>query len=34
VIVGMDVVDKINQQAVEAGDWPVQNIYIYKAVAF
>jgi len=28
------VVDKINQQAVEAGDWPVQNIYIYKAVAF
>jgi len=28
------VVDKINQQAVEAGDWPLQNIYIYKAVAF
>ena len=34
VIEGMEVVDKINQQAVEAGDWPVQNIYIYKAVAF
>jgi len=30
----MEVVDKINQQAVEAGDWPLQNIYIYKAVAF
>ena len=34
VIEGMDVVDKINQQEVEAGDWPVQNIYINKAVAF
>jgi cyclophilin family peptidyl-prolyl cis-trans isomerase len=34
VIEGMEVVDKINQQAVEAGDWPLQNIYIYKAVAF
>ena len=34
VIDGMDVVDKINQQEVEAGDWPVQNIYINKAVAF
>jgi len=34
VIEGMDVVDKINQQEVEAGDWPVQNIYIHKAIAF
>lgn len=34
VIEGMDVVDKINQQPVEAGDWPVTNIYIFKATAF
>lgn len=34
VVSGMDVVDEINRQEVEAGDWPVQNIYINKAVAF
>jgi hypothetical protein len=27
----MDVVDKINQQPVDTGDWPMQNIYILKA---
>ncbi|MEE9363653.1 MAG: peptidylprolyl isomerase [Cellulophaga sp.] len=31
VIKGMDVVDKINQQPVDDGDWPSQNIYIFKA---
>lgn len=31
VIQGMDVVDLINQQAVDDGDWPSQNIYILKA---
>ncbi|UCD61699.1 MAG: peptidylprolyl isomerase [Flavobacteriaceae bacterium] len=31
VINGMDVVDKINQQPVDTGDWPMQNIYILKA---
>jgi len=31
VIEGMDVVDKINNQPVEQGDWPKQNIYILKA---
>ncbi|MDO1511760.1 peptidylprolyl isomerase [Maribacter confluentis] len=31
VIEGMDVVDKINNQPVGEGDWPMQNIYITKA---
>jgi len=31
VIQGMDVVDLINRQEVDAGDWPLQNIYILKA---
>ncbi len=31
VIEGMDVVDKINEQPVDNGDWPSQNIYIFKA---
>jgi len=31
VIEGMDVVDLINSQPVDAGDWPSQNIYIIKA---
>ena len=31
VISGMDVVDKINEQPVDDGDWPSQNIYILKA---
>ncbi|QLG46426.1 peptidylprolyl isomerase [Costertonia aggregata] len=31
VIEGMDVVDKINQQPVDDGDWPSKNIYIEKA---
>lgn len=34
VSAGMDVVDAINKQPVEAGDWPLQNIYIYKATAY
>ena len=34
VIEGMDVVDLINSQPVEQGDWPIQNIYILKAEAF
>ena len=34
VIDGMDVVDKINSQPVDSGDWPSQNIYILKAEAF
>ena len=34
VIDGMDVVDKINSQPVDNGDWPSQNIYILKAEAF
>jgi cyclophilin family peptidyl-prolyl cis-trans isomerase len=31
VVEGMDVVDEINAQPVDAGDWPSQNIYILKA---
>lgn len=31
VIEGMDIVDKINSQPVDDGDWPSQNIYILKA---
>jgi len=31
VIDGMAVVDKINEQPVDDGDWPSQNIYILKA---
>ncbi|MCX2719989.1 peptidylprolyl isomerase [Lentiprolixibacter aurantiacus] len=31
VISGMDVVDLINQQPVDDGDWPMRNIYIEKA---
>lgn len=31
VISGMDVVDEINAQPVDDGDWPSQNIYILKA---
>ncbi|MEL6918646.1 MAG: peptidylprolyl isomerase [Bacteroidota bacterium] len=31
VIKGMDVVDKISEQPVGDGDWPEQNIYIFKA---
>lgn len=31
VIEGMDVVDEINSQPVDDGDWPSQNIYILKA---
>ena len=31
VIEGMDVVDLINQQPVDDGDWPSRNIYIMKA---
>ncbi|NND14934.1 MAG: peptidylprolyl isomerase [Eudoraea sp.] len=31
VIEGMDVVDKINIQPVDDGDWPSQNIYILNA---
>ena len=31
VIEGMDVVDEINNQPVDDGDWPSQNIYILKA---
>jgi cyclophilin family peptidyl-prolyl cis-trans isomerase len=31
VIEGMEVVDKINEQPVGKGDWPLQNIYIEKA---
>lgn len=31
VIEGMDVVDLINSQPVDKGDWPSQNIYILKA---
>lgn len=34
VIEGMDVVDKINQVAVDEGDWPMQNVYILKAEVF
>ena len=34
VIEGMDVVDEINSQPVDNGDWPSQNIYILKAEAF
>ncbi|WP_254073643.1 peptidylprolyl isomerase [Cellulophaga sp. HaHaR_3_176] len=31
VIEGMDVVDLINSQPIDDGDWPMQNIYILKA---
>ena len=31
VIEGMDVVDEINKQPVDDGDWPSRNIYILKA---
>lgn len=31
VIEGMDVVDLINEQPVDDGDWPSRNIYITKA---
>jgi len=31
VIQGMDVVDLINSQPVDSGDWPKQNIFILKA---
>jgi cyclophilin family peptidyl-prolyl cis-trans isomerase len=31
VIEGMDVVDEINQQPVDEGDWPSRNILILKA---
>ncbi|MGI9547814.1 MAG: peptidylprolyl isomerase, partial [Flavobacteriaceae bacterium] len=31
VIEGMDVVDEINSQPVDDGDWPSRNIYIIKA---
>lgn len=31
VVEGMDVVDKINNQPVDAGDWPKRNIYILEA---
>lgn len=31
VVEGMDVVDLINQQPVDDGDWPSRNIYIKKA---
>lgn len=32
VIKGMDVVDKINAQETDSGDWPVHNIYIKEAI--
>lgn len=31
VVNGMDVVDKINNVAVDDGDWPIRNVYILKA---
>jgi cyclophilin family peptidyl-prolyl cis-trans isomerase len=31
VISGMEVVDLINQQPVDDGDWPMKNIYIQRA---
>lgn len=34
VISGMDVVDEINRQPVDNGDWPMKNILIKKATAF
>jgi len=30
----MDVVDQINAQKVDSGDWPMRNIVIKKAIAF
>ena len=30
VIEGMNVVDKINNVAVDKGDWPKQNVFILK----
>lgn len=32
VIKGMDVVDKINSQETDNGDWPIHNIYIKEAI--
>lgn len=34
VIEGMDIVDQINAQEVDSGDWPMRNIVIKKASAF
>jgi cyclophilin family peptidyl-prolyl cis-trans isomerase len=34
VIEGMEVVDLINSQEVDSGDWPMKNIVIEKATAF
>lgn len=34
VIDGMEVVDRINKVEVDAGDWPMQNVYILKAEVF
>lgn len=34
VISGMDIVDEINRQPVDSGDWPMKNIVITKATAF
>lgn len=34
VIEGMEVVDQINAQEVDSGDWPMRNIVIKKATAF
>jgi len=34
VIEGMEVVDLINSQEVDSGDWPMKNIVIKKATAF
>ena len=31
VIEGMNIVDKINNVAVDKGDWPKQNVFILKA---
>lgn len=31
VVEGMDIVDKINNQPVGEGDWPMQNVYIENA---
>ncbi len=31
VVEGMDVVDKINSQPLDEGDWPIQNTYIQDA---
>ncbi|MGA0987318.1 MAG: peptidylprolyl isomerase [Flavobacteriaceae bacterium] len=34
VIEGMEVVDSINNVAVDQGDWPMQNVYILTAEAY